>query len=71
MKRKELTGEDAKADSAINHIFSNALGKINILDVAPTSTTNSVPEGEAGYFSNKVYLTIGGVLKEFSVSSTA
>ena len=71
MIRKELKGDAAKADSFENHVIQNALGKVRILDAAPTSTTNSVPEGEAGYFNNKVYLTIGGVLKEFAVSSTA
>ena len=67
----QLTGDDAKQDSPFKTIIAGALGKVIILDVAPTSTTNTVPEKELAYFNNKLYMTIEGTLKEWSVSSTA
>ena len=62
MKRKELVGEDAKADSVPNHIFNNALGKVIILDAAATTANGLVPEGEAGFnpTTRILYFTIGG-----------
>jgi len=65
------TGEIIKPSSVEGLIIDNALGKVLILDAAPTSANNSVPEKEIGYFSNKLYMTIEGTLKEWSVSSTA
>jgi len=65
------SGVQIKPDSTESSIIEGALGKVLVLDAAPTSANNSVPEKEIGYFSNKLYMTIEGTLKEWSVSSTA
>ena len=65
------SGEIIKADSIEASIIDKALGKVMILESAPTSTNNLVPEKEIGYFNNKLYMTIEGTLKEWSVTSTA
>ena len=67
----QLTGEDAKPDSPLKSIIQGALGKVIILSAAPTAANNTVPEKELAYFSNKLYMTIEGTLKEWSVTSTA
>lgn len=53
------------------HVYDNAQQRIIILDSAPTAAEPIISEGNFGYYSNKVYWMINGVLKEFSVSSTA
>lgn len=71
MRRTELTGDDAKPNSLFNFIFENAMGNIIILDAAPTAAVPILKENQVGYYSNKVYFVTSGVLKEFTVSSTA
>ena len=51
--------------------IENAQQRIAILDSAPTAAIPQIREGDIAYFNNKIYLVIDGVLKEFSVSSTA
>ena len=58
-------------DGFENHTYENAQQRINILDSAPTAAEPLISEGELGYFNNKIYWMISGVLKEFAVSSTA
>lgn len=70
MIRPQLEGDEARPDSVTNHIINNGLGKIRVLDAAPTSTGNSVPEGELGYFNLKIYATIAGTLYEWAVTAT-
>lgn len=67
----QLSADNQDPQSDVRRIMDAAQGKTLILDAAPTSTNNSVPEGEVGYFSGKLYTTIGGVLKEWAVSNTA
>lgn len=66
-----LDGDDAKQDGPFKAIIDGALGKLSILTEAPTQDENSVSEGEGAYYNNKIYFKLGGVLKEFSVTSTA
>ena len=71
MRRTELRGKDAEANSTYNFIFDNAMGNLIILDSAPTAAIPILTENQLGYFNNKVYLVTSGVLKEFVVASTA
>jgi hypothetical protein len=65
------TGFQVEQDSFEQHVYENAQQKIIVLDEAPTQAIPLISEGDIAYFSGKVYFVIGGVLKEFSVSSTA
>lgn len=71
MRPIPLFGDDAQPDSPVSKIIRDAAGKTQILDAAPTAAANPIPEGERGYFNNKMYETVGGVLKEWAVSNTA
>jgi len=71
MIRKELFGDDAKPNSFANHVIENAIGPILKLDSAPTAAIPQLEGDQIGYFNNKIYLVIEGVLKEFSISNTA
>lgn len=51
--------------------IENAQGVMISLSSAPTSTIPQLIEKQWGYYNNKVYFVIDGVLKEFAVSSTA
>lgn len=64
-------GKPIAPGSFEEHTVENAQQKIQVLDSAPTASEPLISEGNIGYFNNKVYLMIDGVLKEFSVSSTA
>ena len=68
MKSFLTIGDDSKADSSINQIIQGALGKAIILDQADTTVKNLVPEGEFGYYSNKLYFRISG--STYSVNLT-
>ena len=71
MRPFPLFDKDADPESPVARIIQGALGKLTILDSAPTQAANPILEGEGGYFNNKIYFTIGGTLKEFAVTSTA
>lgn len=60
MRSFPLFGEDNKADSAMQKVIRNALGKVLILEEAATTSNGIVPEGEAGFFGTTIYFTISG-----------
>ena len=64
-------GLKTEPDGFERWVEQNAQQRIIILDSAPTAAIPQIRESDLGYYSNKVYFMIGGVLKEFSVSSTA
>ena len=68
MLPKDLTGEDAKADSFANHVIQSALGKALILSEADTTVKGLVSEGEVGYYNSKLYFRISG--STYSVNLT-
>ena len=71
MKRKELYGKAAEADSFENFVIANALGPIIILDSAPTAAIPQLTETQIGYYSNKIYTVISGTLYSFNLTTVA
>lgn len=52
------------------HTYRNAQQKVQILDSTPSAAEPLISEGNKGYFNNKIYEMIGGVLYEYSVTPT-
>lgn len=66
-----LFGDDENTESPIQKLMNGALGKLTVLDSAPTQANNSIPEGEGAFFGTKIYFKLSGTLYEFSISATA
>lgn len=68
MLRKDLEGDEAKANSSVNHILGNALNNPVELSAAPTVVSEIEP-GIPGVYSTKIYINLNNTL--YSIALTA
>lgn len=61
-------GQDTNPESPVQRLMFGALGKPIILDAAPTSDANNVPEGELGFWAGNLYHTQSGILYKISLT---
>ncbi len=69
MKRTTLFGEDAKQDSFAEHVLQNAIGPIEILDSAPSTSNKNVQRGQIARHDTTLYIESGGTVYSLALTS--